>query len=214
MMNINNKATRRGIVERYLNAETSLEEEKALYEFYSHTKETLSDDEKMVCQLVLSTANLTDDFELSDEKTEAFDRIMNEQDKRSSRRIMWPWLAAACIATILVVLLAPPKDEVGRRNYEGGRELSKEVKSMKEEVLQTSKLQNGAKHLTSSIKHQTSNIKQSSPTMAEDDQSDLVSVENVFGIESRPDPLEEYTALEEKLQKECDEVFSRLKIEN
>ena len=50
--------------------------------------------------------------------------------------------------------------------------------------------------------------------MAEDDQSDLVSVENVFGIESRPDPLEEYTALEEKLQQECDEVFSRLKIEN
>ena len=85
---------------------------------------------------------------------------------------------------------------------------------MKEEVLQTSKLQNGAKPLTSSIKHHPSNIKQSSPTMAEDDQSDLVSVENVFGIESRPDPLEEYTALEEKLQKECDEVFSRLKIEN
>ena len=90
-MNINDKATRQGIVERYLNAETSLEEEKALYEFYSHTKETLSDDEKMVCQLVLSTTNLTDDFELSDEKTEAFDRIMNEQDKRSSRRIIWPW---------------------------------------------------------------------------------------------------------------------------
>ena len=80
-MNINDKATRQGIVERYLNAETSLEEEKALYEFYSHTKETLSDDEKMVCQLVLSTTNLTDDFELSDEKTEAFDLIMNEQDE-------------------------------------------------------------------------------------------------------------------------------------
>ena len=42
----------------------------------------------------------------------------------------------------------------------------------------------------------------------------VAAIENVFGIESRPDPLEEYTALEEKLQKECDEVFSRLKIEN
>ena len=157
-MNINNKSTRQGIVERYLNAETSLEEEKALYEFYSHTKETLSDDEKMVCQLVLSTTNLTDDFELSDEKTEAFDRIMNEQDKRSSRRIIWPWLAAACIATILVVLLAPPKDEVGRRNFEGRRELSKEVKSMKEEVLQTSNLENCAKRTPSSVNHPTSTI--------------------------------------------------------
>ena len=29
MMNINDKATRQGILERYLNAETSVEEEKA-----------------------------------------------------------------------------------------------------------------------------------------------------------------------------------------
>lgn len=45
------------------------------------------------------------------------------------------------------------------------------------------------------------------PTKAEDDQSDLISVDSVFGVKSHPDPLAEYTALTEKLQRECDEVF-------
>ena len=36
---------------------------------------------------------------------------------------------------------------------------------------------------------------------------DLISVDSVFGVESRPDPLAEYTALAEKLQRECNEVF-------
>ena len=45
------------------------------------------------------------------------------------------------------------------------------------------------------------------PTKAEDEQSDLISVDSVFGVKSHPDPLAEYTALTEKLQRECDEVF-------
>lgn len=219
MSNMNNKALRQRTIQRYLDAETSIEEEKALFEFYSHTKETLSAEEEQVRQLVLSTAHLTDDFTLSDEKVKEFDHIMAEKERSSSHMTIWPWLAAACIAAFMVVLLAPPKHG-GSGNYEGGRELSMEVKSIKEDVHHPSIPQDCATRTTSSvnlqtpsIKHQTSNIK-IPPTLEEEDQSDLVSVENVFGIESRPDPLKEYTALEEKLQKECDEVFSTMKIDN
>jgi len=45
------------------------------------------------------------------------------------------------------------------------------------------------------------------PRKAEEDQSDLISVDSVFGVKSHPDPLAEYTALTEKLQRECDEFF-------
>lgn len=34
-------------------------------------------------------------------------RMANEQ--RKPRRIVWPWIAAACVAAIMVVLLMPPK---------------------------------------------------------------------------------------------------------
>ena len=47
-------------------------------------------------------------------------------------------------------------------------------------------------------------------TDAEDDQSDLISVDSVFGVKSHPDPLAEYTALTEKLQRECNEVFQMM----
>ena len=35
------------------------------------------------------------------------ERMANEQ--RKPRRIVWPWIAAACVAAIMVVLLMPPK---------------------------------------------------------------------------------------------------------
>ena len=45
---------------------------------------------------------------------------------------------------------------------------------------------------------------------AEYDQSDLTSVDDMFGVESRPDPMAEYIALAENLQQECDQVFQNL----
>ena len=42
------------------------------------------------------------------------------------------------------------------------------------------------------------------------DQSDLISVDGMFGVESRPDPMAEYMALAENLQQECDQVFQNL----
>ncbi len=206
MTNMNNKTIRQIIVQKYLDAETSVEEEKALFDFYNQTNLSLDDEEEIVRQLILSTSHLTDHFELSDEKVREFDRIMAEKDYMILRKTIWPWIATACIAMILVVLLAPPKYEGGKRNLEGISELNKEVRRMKEDVQQPSEFQERAKHITSSVKHQMSNIKVSHAQAAED-QNDLMSVDSFFGTQSRHNPMEEYTALEEKLQSECDEVF-------
>lgn len=206
MTNMNNKTIRHIIVQKYLDAETSVEEEKALFDFYNQTNLSLDDEEEMVIQLILSTSHLTDHFELSDDKVREFDRIMSEKNYMILRKTIWPWIAAACIAVMLVVLLAPPKYEGGKRNLEGISELNKEVRRRKEDVQQPSEFQERAKHITSSIKHQMSNIKISHAQAAED-QNDLMSVDSFFGTQSRHNPMEEYTALEEKLQSECDEVF-------
>lgn len=206
MTNMNNKTIRQIIVQKYLDAETSVEEENALFDFYNQTNLSLDDEEEMVRQLILSTSHLTDHFEPSDDKVREFDRIMSEKDYMILRKTIWHWIAAACIAVILVVLLAPPKYEGGKRKLEGVSELNKEYRRMKEEVQQPSEFQERAKHITSSIKHQMSNIKISHAQAAED-QNDLMSVDSFFGTQSRHNPMEEYTALEEKLQSECDEVF-------
>ena len=36
-------------------------------------------------------------------------RVVNEQKK--PRRIIWPWIAAACVAGVMMVLLMPPKEQ-------------------------------------------------------------------------------------------------------
>ena len=54
MTNMNNKTIRQIIVQKYLDAETSVEEEKALFDFYNQTNLSLDDEEEMVRQLPIS----------------------------------------------------------------------------------------------------------------------------------------------------------------
>ena len=46
------------------------------------------------------------------------------------------------------------------------------------------------------------------------DQSDLMTVDGMFGIDSRPDPMAEYIVLAENLQQECEEVFQKIENHN
>ncbi len=39
----------------------------------------------------------------------------DEKTARNKRRRLWPWLAAACVAGVLVVLLMPPKETLGEK---------------------------------------------------------------------------------------------------
>ena len=43
-------------------------------------------------------------------------RMAEEQAKPQRRRLLWPWIAAACVAGVIAVYLTPPKDFVGEVN--------------------------------------------------------------------------------------------------
>ena len=43
-------------------------------------------------------------------------RVGEESAKPQRRRVLWPWIAAACVAAIITVYLTPPKDAVGEVN--------------------------------------------------------------------------------------------------
>lgn len=208
MKNLNDKALRQQLIQRYLDGETTIEEEQALAHFYLHNHGTIPADEEDVCQLVLATSHLADDFMPSVEKVEEFDRIMAKDARKARRITLWPWLAAACVAAILVIFLAPPR--------------SKEDNAPQQfPTVQTQRQRQGERQDTpmtdtSEVMPKTflastpPSVATPRPTKAEDEQSDLISVDSVFGVKSHPDPLAEYTALTEKLQRECNEVFQMM----
>ena len=43
-------------------------------------------------------------------------RVGEESAKPQRRRMLWPWIAAACVAGVIAVYLTPPKDVVGEVN--------------------------------------------------------------------------------------------------
>ena len=43
-------------------------------------------------------------------------RMGEESAKPQRRRMLWPWIAAACVAAVIAVYLTPPKDVVGEVN--------------------------------------------------------------------------------------------------
>ncbi|MBR1667943.1 MAG: hypothetical protein IJ693_06660 [Bacteroidaceae bacterium] len=204
MKDLNDKALRQQLIERYLDAETTPEEELALADFYRQSHEALSADEEAVRQLVLATARLDNGFTLSEEKVEAFDRMMANIPPKKRRIALWPWLAAACVAAIVAIILAPPRGGDGNTSEQPTAQTDSHSKERPQEMPMTD---------TSEVMPKTflaSTTAPKSSTEAEEDQSDLMSVDSVFGVESQKNPLEEYTALNEKLKQECDAVFEMI----
>jgi hypothetical protein len=199
MKNLNDKAVRQELIQRYLAAETSVEEEQMLTRFYQENKgNSFSEEEEQVRQLVLSTSHLADDFTLSAEKEEEFDRIMAAAARKPRRIALWPWVAAACMAGIMVIFLTPPKTE-------DNQVLAEQPTAPVEQPSVVEKVT--AEPIAVVV--EPARVKKESAE-AEYDQSDLTSVDDMFGVESRPDPMAEYIALAENLQQECDQVFQNL----
>ena len=199
MKNPKDKAVRQELIQRYLAAETSVEEELMLADFYQQNpNENLSVEEEQVRQLILATSHLADDFTLSVEKEEEFDRIMAAAAHKPKRITLWPWLAAACMAGIMVIFLTPPKTEKNQVLAE----------QPTAPVGQPSVVEKVTADPIAAVAEPARVRKVSAE--AEYDQSDLASVDDMFGIESRPDPMAEYIALAENLQQECDQVFQNL----
>lgn len=107
---------RRRLVQRYLNAETTLEEEQALLAYYKNPDATFAPGEEPVRLLITAAEGLAGEADLSMEKVEAFDRLMadtvNEEPRAniasSHRKTLGRVLcgiAAASVAALLFVAL-------------------------------------------------------------------------------------------------------------
>lgn len=76
MSKLHDKRVRLLIVKRYLNAETSIDEERELSEFYTTTTEKLTSEDEDVQLLLQATSTTDENFQLSKSKVAEFDRMM------------------------------------------------------------------------------------------------------------------------------------------
>ena len=77
MSKLHDKRVRLLMVKRYLNAETSIDEERELSEFYTTTTEKLTSEDEDVRLLLQATSTNDENFELSKSKVVEFDRMMD-----------------------------------------------------------------------------------------------------------------------------------------
>lgn len=106
MKNLNDTSIRMQLVHRYLNAETTIEEEQQLLQYYTETDNTLTPEEHDVRLLILSSAQLAGGFALSEEKADEFDQLMA---KKPAKRIALYWIVSAAAAVIIAFFLLKNK---------------------------------------------------------------------------------------------------------
>ena len=87
------------LIQKYLNGETTAEEERMLA--LEVTRENVPDDWKVIAEML---GELTVDEAL-------FDQMMAERSRKSRIVKLWPWVAAACVAALLIVFLGPPRKD-------------------------------------------------------------------------------------------------------
>lgn len=87
------------LIQKYLNGETTAEEERILA--LEVSREDAPDDWKVIAEML---GELTVDEAL-------FDKIMAERKQKPRFIRLWPWMAAACVAALLIVFLGPPREE-------------------------------------------------------------------------------------------------------
>ena len=87
------------LIKKYLNGETTAEEERTLA--CEVAREDVPDDWKVIAGML---GELIIDEAL-------FDQMMAERKTKPRIMRLWPWVAAACVAAILIVFLGPPREE-------------------------------------------------------------------------------------------------------
>ncbi len=106
MMNLNDTTIRMQLVSRYLNAETTIEEEQQLLLYYAETADEVTPEEHDVRLLLLSSVQLTGEFALSEEKADEFDQLMA---KKPAKRIALYWIVSTAAAVIIAFFLLTNK---------------------------------------------------------------------------------------------------------
>ena len=87
------------LIQKYLNGETTAEEERLLA--LEVSRKDAPDDWKVIAEML---GELTIDEAL-------FDQIMAERKQKPRFIRLWAWVAAACVAALLIVFLGPPREE-------------------------------------------------------------------------------------------------------
>ena len=87
------------LIQKYLNGETTAEEERMLA--LEVTRENVPDNWKVIAEML---GELTVDEAL-------FNQMMAERSRKSRIVKLWPWVAAACVAALLIVFLGPPRKD-------------------------------------------------------------------------------------------------------
>ena len=87
------------LIQKYLNGETTAEEERLLA--LEVSRKDAPEDWKVIAEML---GELTVDEAL-------FDQIMAERKQKPRFIRLWPWVAAACVAALLIVFLGPPREE-------------------------------------------------------------------------------------------------------
>ena len=88
------------LIKKYLNGETTAEEERMLA--LEVSREDAPEDWKIIAGML---GGLTIDEAL-------FDQMMAERRQKPRITRLWPWLAAACVAALLIVFFGPPREDV------------------------------------------------------------------------------------------------------
>ncbi len=116
MTDLNDKTIRQELVKRFLEAETSVEEERLLQDYYLHTDDGLAPEEEDVRLIILNTAPKGVEVDLSDEKEEEFDRLMTEEKNAEPIRTRKKpsiviWTASLAAAVVLAFVMVSIKTE-------------------------------------------------------------------------------------------------------
>lgn len=118
------------LIQKYLNGETTAEEERLLA--LEISREDAPDDWKVIAEML---GELTIDEAL-------FDNIMAERKQKPRIIRLWPWVAAACVAALLVVFLGPPRENTVSRSQiakvESKTKVAEEPKTIEpQEIIQS-----------------------------------------------------------------------------
>ena len=105
MINLNDEKARQNLVRRYLNAETTLEEESMLADYISNTDMLLTAEEKDVL-LLLQSSILIGRPSVSTDKADEFDRLIQKSYHKRNFIVAMRWIATAAAAVICAVICA------------------------------------------------------------------------------------------------------------
>lgn len=118
MTDLNNEAKRQELISRYLNAETTIEEERFLLDYYTQTEAVLTPEEEDLKLVIISTNQNKREVELSEEKEAAFDKMMEDERMaisttrpcRKPSNAIWPTFLAAAVVLAFVLVTKKPEE--------------------------------------------------------------------------------------------------------